>query len=168
MDKEITKDGSKLLSCFVGFPTVLITCQENIITVTLIHIFSFAPPLLGIGIKPERYSYNLIKEIGDFVVNIPTKELLKETKFCGTKSGRDYNKFKETNLTPEKSLSVKSVSIKECPVNIECKVVQEIVSGDRTWFIGEVVNGRIKPDYKVEDSILYWRGVYRLAGTVIK
>lgn len=168
MDKEIVNDGSKLLNTFVGFPTVLVTCQENIITVTLIHIFSFSPPLLGIGIKPERYSYSLIKEAGEFVVNIPTNDLLAQTKFCGAKSGKDFDKFKETGLTQENSLSVKTLSIKECPVNIECKVAQEVETGDRTWFVGEIINGRISKDYKVEEALLYWRGVYRIAGRVIK
>jgi len=161
-------DSAKLFSTFASFPTVLITVEENIVTVTLIHIFSFSPPLLGIGIKPERYSYSLIKQVKEFVVNIPTKDLLKETMFCGAKSGRNVNKFKETGLTKELSLSVKTVSIKECPVNIECKVVQEIISGDRTWFIGEIVNGRIAEEYNVENSIQYWRGTYRLPGIIVK
>jgi flavin reductase (DIM6/NTAB) family NADH-FMN oxidoreductase RutF len=162
------KDTNTLFKTFASFPTVLITCEENIITVTLIHVFSFSPPLLGIGIKPERYSYGLIKRSKEFVVNIPTKDLLKVTMFCGAKSGQNVNKFKETGLTKEPSLSVKTVSIKECPVNIECKVVQEINSGDRTWFIGEMVDGRIADDYKLENSIQYWRGTYRLPGIIIK
>lgn len=168
MEKNIIQDSSKLMSSFASFPTVLVSCQENIITVTLIHIFSFAPPLLGIGIKPERYSYGLIKAAKEFVVNIPTKYLLQATIFCGAKSGRALDKFKESGLNKEDSLSVKSKSIKECPVNIECKVVQEVVIGDRTWFVGEIVNGRIANDYKIEDSIQYWRGVYRLPGSIIK
>jgi flavin reductase (DIM6/NTAB) family NADH-FMN oxidoreductase RutF len=168
MSKEIIEDSSKLMSTFASFPTVLVTSQENIITVTLIHVFSFSPPLLGIGIKPERYSYGLIKEAKEFVVNIPTKELLKPTIFCGAKSGKSLDKFKETGLTKEDSLSVKTKSIKECPVNIECKVVQELDTGDRTWFVGEIVNGRIADDYKIEDSIQYWRGRYRLPGNILK
>ncbi|MBS4015274.1 MAG: flavin reductase family protein [Candidatus Latescibacteria bacterium] len=168
MAKEIIQDSSKLMSSFASFPTVLVTCQENIITVTLIHIVSFLPPLLGIGIKPERYSYGLIKEAKEFVVNIPTKDLLKPTIFCGAKSGKVLDKFKEAGLTKQDSLSVKTKSVKECPVNIECKVVQELVTGDRTWFVGEIVNGRIADDYKIEDSIQYWRGVYRLPGNILK
>lgn len=168
MEKLPTNDFSKLFSTFAAFPTVLITCEENIITVTLIHIFSFSPPLIGIGIKPERYSYHLIKHNKEFVVNIPTKNQLSATIFCGAKSGRDVDKFKTTGLTKEPSLSVKTVSIKECPVNIECKIIQEIECGDRTWFIGEIVNGKIAKDYKLEDAILYWRGVYRLPGIIIK
>lgn len=168
MNKEIIQDSSKLMGSFASFPTVLITCQENIITVTLIHIFSFAPPLLGVGIKPERYSYGLIKEAQEFVVNIPTKDLLKPTIFCGAKSGRALDKFKETGLTKQDSLVLKTKSIEECPVNIECKVVQEVSSGDRTWFIGEIVNGRIAEDYNIENSIQYWRGMYRLPGNILK
>jgi flavin reductase (DIM6/NTAB) family NADH-FMN oxidoreductase RutF len=168
MSKKNVSDSAKLFSAFSSFPTVLVTSQENIITVTLVHIFSFSPPLIGIGIKPERYSFGLIDMSKEFVVNIPTKEILKETIFCGAKSGRKIDKFKETKLTKEPSLSVKTVSIKECPVNIECKLVQKFVTGDRTWFVGEVVNGRIAENFKKEDTIQYWQGVYRLPGNVIK
>lgn len=167
MKKITTNDFSKIISAFSCFPTVLVSCDDNIITVTLVHIFSFSPLLIGIGIKPERYSYRLIKENKEFAVNIPTKNLLDATIFCGTKSGREFDKFKETNLTKEPSEKVKSVSIKECPVNIECKVIQEFVSGDRTWFVGEVVNAKIAEDYNVEDSILYWKGKYRIPGGII-
>jgi len=104
----------------------------------------------------------------EFVVNVPTKELINQTMFCGAKSGKEVDKFKETGLGKESSLSVKTVSIKECPVNIECKVVQEIETGDRTWFIGEIVNGKIALDYKSEDTIQYWQGMYRLPGIVVK
>lgn len=167
MEKDKVTDPSKIFSIFASFPTVLITSEENIITVTLIHIFSFSPPLIGIGIKPARYSFGLIKKTKEFVVNIPTKDLLAQTIFCGTKSGRDFDKFKEARLTKEPSLSVKTISIKECPVNIECKVVQAIVVGDRTWFVGEIVQARIAKEYKLEDSIQYWQGVYRLPGMII-
>jgi flavin reductase (DIM6/NTAB) family NADH-FMN oxidoreductase RutF len=167
MKKNSTTDFSKINATFSCFPTVLITCNENIITVTLVHVFSFSPLLIGIGIKPERYSYSLIKESKEFVVNIPTKGLLKATIFCGTKSGKDFDKFKETNLTKEVSEKVRCVSINECPVNIECKVIQEVVTGDRTWFVGEVVNSKIADNFNVEDSILYWKGKYRIPGTII-
>lgn len=168
MDKDITKDTTKLLSVFPAFPTVLISSEENIITVTLIHIFSFKPYLIGIGIKPERYSHGLIKASKEFVVNIPTSEILPAVIFCGTKSGRDYDKFKETGLTKESSIEVRSASIKECPVNLECTVVEELPVGDRTWFVGEVLKGKIAPDYNPEKMLLYWRGVYRLVGEPLK
>lgn len=167
MKKIVTNDFPKILSTFSCFPTVLVSCNDNIITVTLVHIFSFSPLLIGIGIKPERHSYSLIKESKEFVVNIPTKNQLDATIFCGTKSGRDFDKFKEANLTKETSMKVKSAGIKECPINIECKVVQEFVSGDRTWFVGEVVNAKISEDFNVEDSILYWKGKYRIPGRII-
>ncbi|MCX8014417.1 MAG: flavin reductase family protein [candidate division WOR-3 bacterium] len=160
-------DISKLLSGFAGFPTVLVTCGDNIITVTLVHIFSFSPLLIGIGIKPERYSFGLIKQNKEFVVNIPTKDILPAVKFCGSKSGKIYDKFHETNLTKINSLSLKTVSIKECPINIECQVVQEFVCGDRTWFIGKVVNGRIADNFDVQKTILYWQGKYRLPGEIL-
>jgi flavin reductase (DIM6/NTAB) family NADH-FMN oxidoreductase RutF len=168
VDKEIVYDRNVLLSTFPAFPTVLITSQDNIITVTLIHIFSFSPLLIGIGIKPERYSYSLIKDSKEFIVNIPTEEMLKEVIFCGTKSGREYDKFKETRLSKERSLELKSASIKECPVNIECRVVEEISVGDRTWFIGEVLKGKVASGYETEKALLYWHGVYRLVGPPLR
>jgi flavin reductase (DIM6/NTAB) family NADH-FMN oxidoreductase RutF len=168
MNKANITDFSKLLGTFPCFPTVLVTCEENIVTLALVHIFSFNPPLIGIGIAPKRHSHGLINKNKEFVVNMPTKNLLSQTNFCGTKSGRDTDKFKETGLTKEASKIVKSVSIKECPVNLECKVVQEIETGDHKWFIGEVVNGKIADDFKIEDTVLYWRGLYRSPGVIIK
>lgn len=167
MKSNQINDISKLLSGFAGFPTVLVSCGDNIITVTLIHIFSFSPPLIGIGIKPERYSFSLIKQNKEFVVNIPTKEILEAVKTCGSKSGKNFDKFADANLTKIDSLSLKTKSIKECPINIECQVIQEIECGDRTWFIGRIVNGRIAPNFDVDNTILYWQGKYRLPGKIL-
>ena len=80
------------------------------------------PPMLSISVRPERFSYNMIKETGEFVVNLTTEELLRACDYCGVKSGRDVDKFKELHLTPLAMQHVSAVRISQSPVNIECKV----------------------------------------------
>ncbi|MEO0092918.1 MAG: flavin reductase family protein [candidate division WOR-3 bacterium] len=167
MAKAEIKDFSSVLRKFPCFPCVLVTTQNNIITIGMVHIFSFAPPLVGIGVSPRRYSFNLLKQSKEYVINIPTKDLLTQVAFCGEKSGRDCDKFEKTGLTKQPSLKVKTPSIAECPLNIECKIINEIETGDHTWFIGEVVAAHIDSDYDPEETILYWGGHYRVPGTVI-
>lgn len=127
-------------------PTVLVSCalagKPNIITVAWSTPLSHNPPLLGISVGLEHYSHEIIAKSGEFVVNIPTIDLIKQTVFCGERSGREVDKFKEANLTPTPSLKVKSPSILECIAHVECKVVQSIRTGDHTLFVGEVVAAR--------------------------
>lgn len=124
-------------------PTVLVSCaldgKPNIITLAWSTPLSHNPPLLGISVGLERYSHEVIAKSGEFVVNIPIIDLIKQTIFCGERSGRDIDKFKETNLTPIPSLRVKAPSIQECVAHLECKVVQSIRTGDHTLFVGEVL-----------------------------
>lgn len=167
MEKEIFDDFSKALRFFPSFPCVLVTTDRNIITIGMIHIFSFSPPLIGIGVSPKRYSYKLLKETREFVINIPTKPLQKEVNFCGEHSGRDVDKYEATGISKEKSLKISTPSIKECPANLECKIVKEIDTGDHTWFIGELVAVRVTKDYNKEEALLYWGNLYRMPGEVI-
>jgi len=104
------------------------------------------PPLMGLGIRPHRHSYKLIDETKEFVVNIPTVEILKEADFCGVVSGKDVDKFSETGLTAEPAEKVKPPLIKECPVNVECIVRQKIPLGVHHLFIGEVVGVHVNKD----------------------
>jgi len=99
--------------------------------------------LVCIGVSPKRYSHNLIAESGEFVVNVPSIDIEKEMHFCGTKSGRDLDKFKETGLTPVPAKKVKSPLIAECFGHLECKVVQSHTCGDHTLFVGEVLDSSI-------------------------
>jgi flavin reductase (DIM6/NTAB) family NADH-FMN oxidoreductase RutF len=150
-------------------PTVLVTCmgkegEPNIITLSWAMPTSLRPPMVAISVGAGRYSHDLIKESGEFVINIPTKDIESDTWICGTTSGRNVDKFKETNLTTEKSKKVNAPSIKECPINIECKVKESIKSGDHTIYIGEVVALRADPEIHkdgipdpVAGKILYWR-----------
>ncbi len=155
-------------------PVVLVTCVDskgipNIITLAWVGTVCSNPPMLGLGIRPHRYSYGLIERSGEFVVNIPTKEILKETDFCGMVSGKDVDKFSQTGLTPEPAEKVKPPLIKECPVNIECVVKKKIPLGVHHLFLGEIVHvhvdqeilnekGRI--DFNRASPFVYNQGEY--------
>jgi flavin reductase (DIM6/NTAB) family NADH-FMN oxidoreductase RutF len=168
MKNGITPDEAE--DCFSGFPVVLATvkgAKDNIITLAMCHVFSFKPPYLGVGIAPKRFSHGLFKESVDFAVNIPTRELLKATEICGSKSGRKVDKFEASGLTREKAEKISAPLIAECPVNIECVKVKEVDAGDHTWFIGEIVAARRAESYKVADMMLYW-GEYRVIGALVK
>jgi len=124
--------------------TVLLTCADkegaaNIITLAWTMPVSINPPLLVVSISPKRHSYKLIKETKEFVVNIPTMKLVKETLFCGRKSGKEFDKFKETKLTPLPAKTVKAPIIKECKAHLECKLYKQIPAGDHTLFVGEIL-----------------------------
>lgn len=160
-------DFARALRLFPCFPCVLVTVDRNIITLGLVHIFSFNPPLLGIGVAPARHSFGLLKQTREFVVNIPTRDILAAVSLCGERSGRTCDKFEATGLTVEPSAKVRTPSIQECPVKFECRIVQETETGDHTWFIGQVVHVAAREDYSRDDAILYWGGSYRLPGPVI-
>ncbi|MFQ6094716.1 MAG: flavin reductase family protein [Candidatus Bathyarchaeia archaeon] len=134
----------------VGPPTsvVLATCisangKSNIITLGMYMPISSKPPLIAIGVSPRRHSHKLISETGEFVVNVPTKEIVKEVIHCGEVSGRFHDKFKETGLTPIRASAVKPPLIKECVSNLECKVTASYRCGDHTLFVGEVVAAHV-------------------------
>jgi len=124
--------------------TVLVSCvgssgKTNVITLAWCTPVSKKPPLLMVSITPRRYSYKLIEETGEFVVNVPEMSIVKETLFCGRVSGRDVDKFKAAGLTPAPAKIVKAPIIKECVGHLECKLRQKIPAGDHVMFIGEVV-----------------------------
>jgi len=123
---------------------VMATCvgeddRANIITLGMYMPISIRPPMVCIGVAPQRHSHGLIEETGEFVVNVPPITIKEQMHYCGVKSGRDVDKFAETGLTPMPSLKVKPPRIEECFGHIECKVVQSHVCGDHTLFVGEVV-----------------------------
>jgi flavin reductase (DIM6/NTAB) family NADH-FMN oxidoreductase RutF len=151
---------------FSGFPVVLCSVggeKDNIITLALCHVFSFKPPLVGIGVSPKRFSYGLLKDGRDFAVNVPTRRQLKAVEVCGSKSGRRVDKFEAAGLTREKASRIASPLIAECPVNLECVKVNEVETGDHVWFIGEVVAARREESYESSEALLYW-GDYRVIG----
>lgn len=133
-------------------PAVMISCGElegkhNIITVAWTGTICTNPPMAYISVRPERYSYDIIKETKEFVINLTTEELTFATDFCGVKSGRTIDKFQELKLTPEKAQKVKAPLIKESPVNIECVVKQIIKQGSHDLFIADVVAVNVDEQY---------------------
>lgn len=126
-------------------PAVMVSCgskpeEYNIITISWVGTINSEPPMLSISVRPERYSYDIIKRNMAFVVNLPNEKLGPATDFNGVKSGRDFDKFKETGLSPVPARKVSSVLIGEAPLSIECEVKQILPLGSHDMFIAEVVN----------------------------
>lgn len=138
-------------------PAVMVSCQRpdekpNIITVAWAGTICSSPAMLSISVRKERYSHAIITQTKEFVVNLVTKELTYATDFCGVRSGKDVDKFKEMKLTPLKSKEIMAPGIKESPVNIECKVKQVIELGSHDLFIAEVVNVTVDDKYMDESG----------------
>lgn len=112
--------------------------HTNIITVAWAGTVCTNPPMVSISVRPSRYSYHMIEETGEFVINLTTRALAYAADYCGVKSGRDVDKWKETGLTPEKSDIVKAPCIAQSPVNIECRVVRKEQLGSHDLFLAEV------------------------------
>lgn len=150
MSKVIWKPGTFIYP----IPAVMVSCgdmeKSNIITIAWTGILNTNPARVYISIRPERYSYNLIKNSGEFVINLTTEELAYVTDWCGVKSGAKVDKFKEMNLTKEKAEFVKCPMIKESPVSIECKVVDVKELGSHHMFEAEVLS--IDADEKYIDE----------------
>ena len=148
MSKEIWKPGNMLYPV----PVVLITTsdgkgKDNIITVAWAGTVNSEPPMVSISLRKSRYSHELLSKNGEFVVNLVNKKLVRVTDFIGVKSGRDIDKFKECGLSAIKSQKVCVPSIKESPVNIECKVVNVLELGSHDMFIGEVLSVSVDKEY---------------------
>ena len=138
-------------------PAVMVSCQRpgekaNIITLAWAGTICSDPPMLSVSIRPERYSYDIIKETGEFVVNLTTKRLVRETDYCGVKSGRDIDKFKECNLTPCASGKVACPGIAESPVCLECKVKEIVKLGSHDMFVAEIVAVTVSEEYMDENG----------------
>ena len=126
-------------------PAVMVSCgktaeEYNIFTASWVGTICSEPAMCYVSIRPSRHSYDIIKRNGEFVINLTTEELAYATDWCGVKSGRDFNKFEEMKLTPQKTSVIDSVIIKESPLSIECKVKEIIPLGSHDMFIAEVVN----------------------------
>ena len=140
MSKAIWKPGT-----FVNpVPAVMVSCgtmeKSNIITVAWTGTINSDPAMCYISIRPSRFSYKMIKNQGEFVINLTTKDLVKATDWCGCRTGDKFDKFKEMNLTKEKANFVKCPMIKESPVSIECKVKEIKNLGSHDMFIAEVLS----------------------------
>ena len=132
-------------------PAVMVSCgtmeKSNIITVAWTGIINTNPAMVHISVRPTRYSYNLIKDQGEFVINLTTKNLVKATDWCGVKTGAKVDKFKEMKLHKEKANFVKCPMIQESPVSVECKVKEIKELGSHTMFIAEVVAINVDEKY---------------------
>lgn len=133
-------------------PVVMISCKRedekpNIITTAWCGTISSDPAMAYISVKPCRYSYDIIKETKEFVINLVTRDLTYATDYCGVKSGRDVDKFKDMKLTPLESKYISAPGIEESPVNIECKVKQIIDLGSHHMFIAEVLGVTVDEKY---------------------
>ena len=136
-------------------PVVLVTSknrenQDNVFTVAWTGTVCTKPPMLSIAIRPERLSYEYIKETMEFTINLPTRRLTRETDYCGVRSGRDIDKIKEMGFTLKDGKEVCSSYIEECPVNIECRVKSIIPLGTHDLFLAEVLCSHI--DEKLMDE----------------
>ena len=155
MDKKTAKTGKKTTApagkvlmdkpgnFLYPIPAGMVSCgsmeKPNIITIAWTGTICSDPPMVSISVRPLRYSYDIIKASGEFVINLTTAKLLKACDYCGVKSGRDVDKFAETRLTPAESHTVSCPSIEESPVSIECKVKDVIPLGSHDMFLAEIV-----------------------------
>ena len=150
MSKVTWKPGTFLYP----LPAVMVSCgtmeNSNIITVAWTGIINTDPAMVYISVRPSRYSYNLIKENGEFVINLTNKDLAYATDWCGVKTGAKVDKFKEMHLNKEEGKFVKCPMIKECPVSVECKVKEVRKLGSHHMFVGEVL--AINADEKYIDE----------------
>ena len=141
-------------------PAVMVSCgtleNPNIITIAWTGTICSDPAMTYISVRKERHSYDLIKNSGEFVINLTTEHLVKATDYCGVKSGRDVDKFKEMHLTPMLGSFVSAPMIMECPVSIECQVTQVIELGSHDMFLAKVLG------VTVEDSYMDETGKFRL------
>ncbi|MCR4672569.1 MAG: flavin reductase family protein [Lachnospiraceae bacterium] len=151
MTKENWKPGNMLYPV----PAVMVSCMRpgekpNIITIAWTGTVCSDPAMVSISVTPGRYSHDIIAESGEFVVNLVPEKLLTACDWCGVKSGRDFDKFRETGLTPYVSDFMETPAIEESPVNIYCKVRQVLSLGSHDMFIGEVAG--VTVDSSLMDS----------------
>jgi flavin reductase (DIM6/NTAB) family NADH-FMN oxidoreductase RutF len=130
-------------------PVVLVTCvdekgRSNIITIAAVAGAGHDPPMFSIAVRYDRYSHLLIEKSGEFTINVPSVTMARQAAACGRISGRDHDKFKETDLTPTNASIVKAPLIHECPINIECRVVGKVKPGTHTVFVGQVVAAHVQ------------------------
>jgi flavin reductase (DIM6/NTAB) family NADH-FMN oxidoreductase RutF len=157
MEVDVSKVNLKPTTTMFPLPAMLITCVDasgkpNIITLAWVGIVNSEPPMVSISIRPGRHSHGLIKASQEFVVNIPSEKMIGKVDLCGVVSGRDVDKFSETELTPMPAQEVSPPLIEECYVNLECKVKRIIPLGSHDLFLGEIVA------IHIDDSVLKEKG----------
>jgi len=177
MAKELWKPGNMLYP----LPVVMVSVtdgsgKQNIITVAWVGTVCSDPPMVSISVRPERYSFPILQRTGEFVINLTTRDLVFATDYCGVKSGRDVDKFKELGLTPLPASEVSAPLIGESPVNLECRVRQVLSLGSHHMFLADVV--AVHADEKYMDKknkfhlekaepIVYSHGTYFACGEAL-
>lgn len=175
--KEFWKPGNMLYP----LPAVMVGCRDkdgknNIITVAWTGTVCTNPPMVYISLRKERYSYDIIKETGEFTINLTDQSLVKAADYCGVKSGRNVDKFKEMKLTPVKGVHVEAPCIAEASVNIECRLKEIIPLGSHDMFLSEVLgvhadsrymNEKGKFDLNKAKPIVYSHGEYYGLGELL-
>lgn len=162
--KTIEKETWKAGNMLYPLPAVMVSCQRagekpNIITLAWTGTVCSDPVMVSISVRKERYSYDIIKETGEFVINLTTDTLARATDYCGVRSGRDHDKFAEMKLTPLPSSKVACPMIGESPVSLECKVKEIIPLGSHDMFLAEVLAVDVSKEYMDE------KGRFDLNGT---
>ncbi len=177
MGKQAFKAGNMIYPV----PAVLVSTADkagntNIFTAAWTGTVCTAPPMAYISVRPERYSYHMLRETGEFVINLTTKKLVKATDYCGVRSGRDVDKWKEMKLTPGRAQKVAVPVIEESPVNIECRVTEVKELGSHHMFLAQVVAVSVDESYIDETGrfalnetglIAYSHGEYLGLGEVL-
>lgn len=177
MGKQDWKPGNMLYP----LPAVMVTVsdgkgKDNIFTVAWAGTVCTNPPMVSISVRPERHSFHMIQETGEFVINLTTKKLAYATDYCGVKSGRDVDKFEKLRLTRVPGKEVCVPSIKESPVSLECKVARTLELGSHTMFVANVVAVRVDEAYLDEknrfhleqaEPIVYSHGTYYSLGKAL-
>jgi flavin reductase (DIM6/NTAB) family NADH-FMN oxidoreductase RutF len=151
-----------------SFPAVLVTVGDNIMTAVAFHFYSFTPPMVMVGIMPEKYSHELLQREMEFGINIPRADQLELVRFCGKVSGRNSKKYVEARVTPRQGAVIGGYLIEECPLNLECVVVHQVdYPGTHRWFIGEVKAVHMDEDYRREQCLMYWNKEFRKVGELL-
>ena len=154
MSKEIWNPGAIL----APLPAALVSCgtvdKPNVLTVAWTGMICSKPPKTYVSIRPERFSYDIIKNSGEFVINLPPESLVSAVDTCGVKSGKDTDKFALCKLTAEKSAKVDAPSIAQCPISIECKVFEARELGSHTMFMADILSVDVDPKYLDKDGRL--------------
>lgn len=174
MGRQVWKAGNMLYPV----PAVMVSCaregeKPNIITIAWTGTVCSDPPMVSISVRPERFSHEIIRDTGEFIINLTTQKLLASADWCGVKSGRDTDKFAARHLTAVPGNKVHCPLIAESPVNIECRVSQIIPLGSHDLFLARVLAVDVDEQYMDEngkfcldlcDLTVYSHGVYRAHG----
>ena len=182
MKKNYKKQQWKPGTLIYPLPAVLISCGEteeeyNMLTVAWVGTICTNPAMCYISVRPERHSYDIIKRTKSFVINLTNEDMARATDWCGVRSGKDYNKFREMRLTPQPAQKVAAPIVLESPLSIECEVVEIKELGSHHMFIANVVNVQaderyidpVTDEFRLSDAklIAYSHGHYYKLGEEI-